>query len=147
MKKILKNLIPPAFYWITFAVGFFIVLVFDLPTGYWYHALLAVMIIVNLLVGSFVNAKQIKWGILALFIQLLLSGIIQIALIGKSEYPTFFDFGNFVMSGVFYYDSATPLIVEIFRLIASLIFIIAPFFIGSAIKNRAECKKQNWFDT
>lgn len=22
MKKILKNLIPPAFYWITFAVGF-----------------------------------------------------------------------------------------------------------------------------
>jgi|GEM_PF-328863 uncharacterized membrane protein len=143
MKKILKNLIPPAFYWITFAVGFFIVLVFDLPTGYWYHALLAVMIIVNFLVGSFVNAKQIKWGILALFIQLLLSGIIQIALIGKSEYPTFFDFGNFVMSGVFYYDSATPLIVEIFRLIASLIFIIAPFFIGSAIKNRAECKKQN----
>ena len=45
MKKILKNLIPPALYWITFAVGFFIVLVFDLPSGYWYHALLAVMII------------------------------------------------------------------------------------------------------
>lgn len=53
MKKILKNLIPPALYWITFAVGFFIVLVFDLPSGYWYHALLAVMIIVNLLVASF----------------------------------------------------------------------------------------------
>ena len=141
MKKLLKNLIPPALYWVTFAVVFFIVLVFDLPTGYWYHALLAVMIIVNVLVASFVNARQMKWGILALFIQLLLSGIVQIALIGKSEYPAFFDFGNFVMSGVFYYDSATPLIVNIFRLIASLIFIIAPFFIGSAIKNRAECKK------
>ena len=58
MKKILKNLIPPALYWITFAVGFFIVLVFDLPSGYWYHALLAVMIIVNLLVASFVNARH-----------------------------------------------------------------------------------------
>lgn len=33
MKKILKNLIPLALYWITFAVGFFIVLVFDLPSG------------------------------------------------------------------------------------------------------------------
>lgn len=94
MKKILKNLIPPALYWITFAVGFFIVLVFDLPSGYWYHALLAVMIIVNLLVASFVNAKQMKWGILALFIQLLLSGIIQIALTGKNEYPEFFALGN-----------------------------------------------------
>ncbi len=143
MKKILKNLIPPALYWITFAVGFFIVLVFDLPSGYWYHALLAVMIIVNLLVASFVNAKQMKWGILVLFIQLLLSGVIQIALTGKSEYPEFFALGNCFLYGVFYYDSATPLIVEIFRLIASLIFIIAPFFIGSAIKNRAECKKQN----
>lgn len=86
MKKILKNLIPPALYWITFAVGFFIVLVFDLPSGYWYHALLAVMIIVNLLVASFVNVKQMKWGILVLFIQLLLSGIIQIALTGNTAY-------------------------------------------------------------
>lgn len=101
MKKILKNLIPPALYWITFAVGFFIVLVFDLPSGYWYHALLAVMIIVNLLVASFVNARQMKWGILALFIQLLLSGIIQIALTGKSEYPEFFALGNCFLYGVF----------------------------------------------
>ena len=117
MKKILKNLIPPALYWITFAVGFFIVLVFDLPSGYWYHALLAVMIIVNLLVASFVNARQMKWGILVLFIQLLLSGIIQIALTGKSEYPEFFALGNCFLYGVFYYDSATPLIVEFFRLL------------------------------
>ena len=61
MKKILKNLIPPALYWITFAVGFFIVLVFDLPSGYWYHALLAVMIIVNLLV-AFCKCKANEMG-------------------------------------------------------------------------------------
>ncbi len=136
MKKLFKNLIPPALYWVTFAVVFFIVLVFDLPTGYWYHALLAVMIVVNVLVASFVNARQMKWGILVLFIQLLSSGFVQIALIGKSEYPTFFDYGNFVMSGVFYYDSATPLIVEIFRLLFSLIAIIMPYYLGCLVYKR-----------
>ncbi len=142
MKKILKNLIPPALYWITFAVGFFIVSVFDLPSGYWYHALLAVMIIVNLLVASFVNAKQMKWGILALFIQLLLSGIIQIALTGKSEYPEFFALGNCFLYGVFYYDSATPLIVENFRLLFLLIAIIMPYYLGWLIYKRRDknCK-------
>ena len=79
---------------------------------------------------------------LVLFIQLLLSGIIQIALTGKSEYPEFFALGNCFLYGVFYYDSATPLIVEIFRLLFLLIAIIMPYYLGWLIYKRRDknCK-------
>lgn len=140
MKNILKNTVPLATYWLSFSFGFFIVVAFNLPTGNWIKYLLAAMIAINTVTGALISAGQMKWGISVLLAQLLLSGTVQIAS-GFKAYYAFFDYGNIILQGVFNYDGGKSQAYGIFSLIASLIFIIAPFFIGSAIKNRVKSKK------
>lgn len=132
------NLIPIVTYWVVFVLGYFIVLIGDLPTAYWTIPLLAVLLIIEVIIGYFIGLKKSVWGVFVLGVQLSICALVQIVPLPNSIFTdtsdTFFSIGNFVYSNVFTYDDNLRL--NIAKSILSVFILIVPFFIGSFIRKR-----------
>ncbi len=143
MKRFFMNLIPIVTYWVVFLLGYFIVLIGDLPTAYWTIPLLAVLLIIEVIIGYFIELKKIGWGVFVLGVQLSFCSLVQIVPLPNSIFTdassTFFSIGNFVYSNVFTYDDNLQL--NIAKSILSIFILIVPFFIGSFLRKRIQNKQ------
>lgn len=131
MKNLFCNLKPFLSYWCVFAV-YFVVCLFELiPIHVMAICSIILICILNFITGYTDGVKKDSVGITLFSVQLIIFAILGVFNLSESRIIVF---GNLFLSTWFIYSENA--ITNVLFAVFSVVLPIAPFFIGSLIKNK-----------